>query len=136
MVQEANLNKGVSDRLPLIHAPDRCEPSGWVAHAQDVSLAHMWEEKLIWTHINVLELLMVFRVLKLPERRGCGHLWLFPCYNTQRFPTRQGGTRSQLLGLLAEIPRILVPPDHSCGSICSTSGPPSRTVSAARTHEI
>jgi len=69
---------------------------GWGAHAEGAALAHLWEEGLRGTHINVLELLAVFRALRLLQARVRGRSVLVRCDNTAAvsYINRQGGTRS------------------------------------------
>ena len=98
---KSNLRKGVSfpPQAPSFTLTTDASLGGWGAHAPGVSLAHVWEEELQGTHINVLELLAVFRALVLLERTVGGRMVLVRCDNTSAvsYINRQGGTRSLAL---------------------------------------
>lgn len=69
---------------------------GWGAHADGSAFAHVWEPALHGTHINVLELLAVFRALRFLDTRVAGRTVLVRCDSTAAvsYINRQGGTRS------------------------------------------
>lgn len=93
---EANLYKGVTFRTgsPFFTLTTEQAYRMGSAYTRHMSLAYVWEEKLMGTHINVMELLAVFCPLKLLQHRMCGRLVLFWCDNTSAvsYINRQGGT--------------------------------------------
>lgn len=76
---EANLYKGVTFRTgsPFFTLTTEQAYRMGSAYTRHMSLAYVWEEKLMGTHINVMELLAVFCPLKLLQHRMCGRLVLF-----------------------------------------------------------
>ena len=91
----ANLTRGVPfpPAPPSLVLTTDASLRGWGAYTKAASLAHVWEESLRGTHINVLELLAVYRALSLLGQETYGRVILVRCDNRAvSYINRQGGT--------------------------------------------